>query len=296
MGFDLVPEDFAAGIVNQAGDAGRAWLSQLPDHVESLCDRWHLAIDGAPMHGYLGLVVPVTRDGEPCALKVSWMDESTADEIAALVAWDGQGSVRLLEADPAIRAMLLERLESRRSLEDVEIGEAVAVAGRLLRRLAIPAPDGLARVPAVAERLARTLTERWDRLDRPMPRPLVDAASDLAGQLGPAAGGLLVNWDLHYGNVLAGKREPWLAIDPKVVVGDPEFGLAQLLWTRLEDMERSGGLSRYFDALVGEAGLDARRARSWSLVRCVDYWLWALGAGLTVDPVRCEFIAGWLAS
>jgi len=292
----VVPSDFAAGIGVAGGDAGRTWLDRLPGLVESLCERWSLTVDGEPLHGALGLVVPVTRDGEGYVLKVSWIDESTAHESLALAAWDGQGAVRLLGADPTNRAMLLERLDSRRSLSAVEIGEAVAIAGRLFRRLVVPAPAGLPRLSDVATRLAETLTARWEAVGRPMPRSLLDAARDLAVQLGPAAGSFLVNYDLHYDNVLVGEREPWLAIDPKVVEGDPEFGIAQLVWTRLEDLERAGGLSRHFARLVEEAALDPYRARAWSLVRCVDYWLWALGAGLTSDPARCARIVNWLTS
>jgi streptomycin 6-kinase len=43
----------------------------------------------------------------------------------------------------------------------------------------------------------------------------------VARQLGARAGDRLVHADLHYGNVLAGDREPWLAIDPRAVAGDP---------------------------------------------------------------------------
>ena len=32
----------------------------------------HLEVDGRPMHGYNSLVVPVRRDSEPLALKVTW--------------------------------------------------------------------------------------------------------------------------------------------------------------------------------------------------------------------------------
>ena len=289
-----VPEDFASALVNESGAAGRAWIEALPSTVESLCRRWNLVVEGSPLHGYLGIVVPVRRNGEPAALKVSWINESTAHEIAALTIWNGRGAVRLLEADPAIAALLLERLESRRTLHDVPIGEAITVAAHLVRVLSVPARDNLPLLTVVAERLAETFFERWERLNRPIARRLVDAARDVAIQLGPLAGSLLVNYDLHYGNVLAGEREPWLAIDPKVVVGDPEYGPAQLLWTRLEDIERDGGLGHHFHALVDQAGLDLPRARAWALVRCVDYWLWALGIGLTEDPVRCEFIASWL--
>ena len=226
----------------------------------------------------------------------SWVNEYTAHEIAALSFWNGQGAVRLLEAEPHSGALLLERLDSQRSLHDVEVKSAVAIAGHLLCRLAVPAPTNLPLLAAVAAGLAESLPERWARLNRPIAWSFVAAARDAAAQLGPSAGSLLVNYDLHYGNVLAGEREPWLAIDPKVVVGDPEYGVAQLLWRRLEDIGREGGLSNHFHALIENAELDLQRARAWTLVRCVDYWLWALSVGLTEDPIRCNVITTWLVS
>ena len=102
--------------------------------------RWRLAIDGPVMHGYLGIVIPVHRADEPCVLKVSWRDETTADEALALAAWAGRGAVRLLASDPEHAALLLERLDHQHTLSNVAIADAVEVASRLLRRLAIPAP------------------------------------------------------------------------------------------------------------------------------------------------------------
>jgi streptomycin 6-kinase len=290
-----VPEDFATATITREGEPGRRWLAELPHLVESLCAQWGLVVDGPVMHGYLGLVVPVQRGDEACVLKVSWIGESNQDEAAALAAWNGQGAVRLLEDQPALGAMLLERLDYTRSLSQVEIGEAVAIAGRLLRRLAIPAPAGLRPLQAVAADLAQTLPERWQRVGRPLPRRLLDQACDLARQLGPAAGELLVNYDLHYDDVLAGTHEPWLAVDPKVVMGDPEYGIAQLLWCRLEEIEDQGGLDVHFHLLAEAAGLEPELARAWTLVRCVDYWLWGLSVGLTEDPARCEVITRWLS-
>ncbi|GGW53564.1 hypothetical protein GCM10010381_43810 [Streptomyces xantholiticus] len=54
------------------------------------------------------------------------------------------------------------------------------------------------------------------------------AAAGLRG--GGARGGgrardRLLHWDLHFDNVLAAEREPWLVIDPKLLVGDPGFEL-----------------------------------------------------------------------
>ncbi len=289
-----VPSDFATATVAREGAAGRAWVASLPELVATLCDRWNLAVDGQPMHGYLSLIVPVTLAKEPCVLKIAWLDESNRDEAAALAAWDGHGAVRLLAVELSLGAMLLERLDFSRSLDNVGIAEAVGIAGHLLRRLAIPAPGGLPLLYTVAGDLALNLPPRWELYGRPMPRRVLDQACDVAIQLGASTENLLVNYDLHYADVLASRREPWLAVDPKVVVGDPEFGAAQLLWRRLEEIEAEGGLDHHFHALAESAHLDHARARAWTLLRCVDYWLWGLSVGLTYDPARCERIVNWL--
>ena len=46
--------------------------------------------------------------------------------------------------------------------------------------------------------------------------------------------------------------------------------------------------------LLEAAELDSAKARAWTLVRLVDYWLWGLSIGLAIDPARCETIAAWL--
>ncbi len=289
-----VPENFAANTAAWYGDVGREWIERLPVMVEALCEQWGLVIDGAPMHGGLSVAIPVQRGGELCILKVGRKDDTTQHETLALAAWNGNGAVRLLAEEHTVGGMLLERLDSRRSLNDVGLEEALSIAGSLLRRLAIPAPQGVPLLRETGVRLAEGLPERWERCGRPMPRSLMERAAALSAELAPAAKTLLVNYDLIYEDVLAGEREAWLAVDPKVVAGDPEYGIAQLLWRRLEDMQERGGLKRHFDALTAAAELSPELTRSWTLVRCVDYWLWGVSVGLTEDPTRCSVICAWL--
>ena len=90
-----VPHAFASATVTREGEAGRRWIDALPAIVEELCQHWHLTVDGPVMHGYLGLVIPVRRGVEPFVLKVSWLDEVTAEEAMALSVWDGHGAVWL---------------------------------------------------------------------------------------------------------------------------------------------------------------------------------------------------------
>jgi len=289
-----IPAAFTRDTITREGEAGRKWLADLPRLVALLCDQWQLTIDGPTMHGYLGLAIPVQRADEACVLKVSWVDESTSTAAHALAAWNGQGAVRLLESELTLGAMLLERLDHRRCLNDVAITTALTVAGRLLRQLAIPLSGNFRTQETLVQEIVTNLPTRWERFNRPLPRALLDHAIALAQQHGRSSSNLLVNYDLHYENVLASRRAPWLAIDPKVVVGDPEFGIAQLLVNRLEEIEAQDGLEHHFQVLTEAAELDADLARAWTLVRCVDYWLWGLSVGLTEDPVRCQRIINWL--
>ncbi|MCB0070436.1 MAG: hypothetical protein KDE20_03220 [Caldilineaceae bacterium] len=294
-----VPDAFARDTIAREGDAGRAWIEALPATFAALCDEWKLTVDGPPLHGYVGLVLPVRRgsggpDAEACVLKLTWQDADTAGEARALAAWNGRGAVQLLAADADRGALLLERLDPTRTLDHIPIGDAVVLAGELLHQLTVPAPDGIHDLPTLAGRKAAALPGLWEATGRRVPRRAVDYAVGIMRELGMTDLRLLTNYDLHYQNVLAGTRAPWLVIDPKVTAGDPAFSPAQLLWCRLEDMEAAGGLLRHLDALIEAAHLDPQRTRAWSVARCVDYWLWALSVGLTEDPRRCERIVATL--
>ena len=96
---------------------GRTWLDELPSMVLTQCRRWGLAVDGEPLHGTNAFLVPVRRDRQRYALRFSPPGDDIAQEAKALQVWDGRGTVRLFEVDNQVRAMLLERLDSTRSLQ-----------------------------------------------------------------------------------------------------------------------------------------------------------------------------------
>jgi streptomycin 6-kinase len=293
------PSFFSYTRVSREGAAGRAWAESLPALVDDLCVRWSLRIDGEPMHGANGIAVPVVRldDGAACVLKVAWLDQELRDQITALALWDGHGMVRLLDASVDDGALLLERLDASRSLRSLPLEKALGVAGELLRRQAIPR-DGtpLPTVAGIACEFGEYAVERSARLGDPVAAYDLERAIGLAGELASVCGDLLVNHDLHDENILAAAREPWLAIDPRVLVGVPEYGIAQLLWWRMDDMDGERGLLDSFDHLVAAADLDADLAWTWTLVRSVDYWLWGLDHELTIDPVRCARVVETLTS
>lgn len=47
--------------------------------------------------------------------------------------------------------------------------------------------------------------------------------------------------------------------------------------------------------IVDNGNLDHAKATAWGFVRTIDYWLWGLENGFTVDPARCQRIGSALA-
>ncbi|WP_020668049.1 aminoglycoside phosphotransferase family protein [Amycolatopsis nigrescens] len=294
-----IPATFAEKAV-ELGDGARDWLASLPGLASHYAREWGLRFEGEPMHGYAGVVQPARRaDGTQVALKLGWQDEDTRDEPIALSTWAGRGAVLMLEHDPATGVLLLELLDASRSLNDEPLGKAIEVAGELARRLAVPAPAELSREQRTeAKELVEELPRSWHDLGEPFGRRLVDAAVEVCRDLGPSSGSLLVNEDLHFENVLAGAREPWLVIDPNPLAGDLEFGVIPLLWNRSTEST----LDERMAAVVSAMGLDADRARTWTLVRAVQNWLWMVEdeeeIDNTGDPAyaTAPVIAEWAAS
>ncbi len=282
------PFDLPAGFVARAAldERWATWIAGVPRLLRDLLDEWDLVVDGGPMHGQTALVVPVTAAGVPAVLKVAWPLEGGRHEILGLQTWHGRGAVRLLRADPRRNAMVLERLRPR-DLADVPVLEACEVVAGLYADLHVAAPPQL--VP-----LTRHVEEWADALDRlprqsPVPHRIARQAVHLARALAadPGSTGVLIHTDLHFGNVLATDREPWLAIGPQPVSGDPHAEVAPLLWNRWDEAVATGdvrtAVRRRFHTVVDVAGLDEDRARDWVVVREAINAMWAIEAG---DPGR----------
>jgi streptomycin 6-kinase len=257
------------------------WLNRLPKLITGLLADWSLTPDGAALSGAAAYVLPVrTAAGEQTMLKISWPHPEAEHEHLALRAWNGDGTVRLLRADPHRWAMLLERLEAGRDLTAVAVIEACEVVAGCYRRLHVPAIPQLVRLSEAAAEWAERLAALHDH--PAVPRRLVDHAAALARDFAadPDTDGRLLHTDLHFFNVLAAEREPWLVIDPKPMSGDPHYEIAPLLWNRWQEALatrnlRSAILDRIF-TVVDAAGLDEDRARDWVLVRSLVNVLWSV--------------------
>ena len=270
-----------------AARTGPRWVDRLPALARDLLEEWELTLDGALMHGFCSLVVPVlTADGQRAVLKLHTdadADESDFEHLA-LQHWHGNGTVLLLRADPRRRAMLLERLHPR-DLDPVGDLEACEVVAGLYGRIHVPALPQLRTLTSYVERW----TDDLDALprDAPIPRRHARAVRVAGARPGGRPGlGRRDHPRRPAPPERAGRRPRALAGDrPQADERRPALRAGA---DALEPLGRASSratsarhLRRRFHTLVDAAGLDEDRARDWVVVRMVHNASWAVIDG---DP------------
>jgi streptomycin 6-kinase len=271
---------------------GAEWLDSLPGMVDACAERWSLVV-GLPYDGgNVSLVLAVERDGVPAVLKINYPDDESEHEPDALTHWSGRGAVRLLEYDAQHRALLVERCEPGTRLWEIEDDEvATRIAASVLAVLwqSPPVDHGYRSLANAAARWADELPRDWEALGRPFEREILDEAVATCIELSADQGeGVVLHQDFHGGNVLRAEREPWLAIDPKPLVGEREFDAASLLRDRRWLLGSAGDaarIKRRLDLLTAELDLDRERMRRWGIAHALAWGV--SGRKLEADMIEC---------
>jgi len=270
-----IPRGLAASCRKSAERA--AWLGRLPDVLRKLEQGWLLRL-GAPFDGSevsCSYVAPVVcADATAAILKVGMPHMEGKHEIQGLRFWQGDPTVRLLAADDELGAMLLERCEPGTALRELDERAQDVVISGLLRRLWREPTEPHPFRPLsdlTAHWSGETLAHVADWPDAGLVRDGLRLFAELPQT---AATRTLLATDLHAGNVLRAKRQPWLVIDPKPFVGDPAYDATQHLFncdTRLRS-DPDGTIRRFADLLE----VDHARVRLWMLARAAaeprDHW------------------------
>jgi streptomycin 6-kinase len=267
---------------------GAAWLESLPRLAAECAEQWSLRLGEPFRDGKVSFTLPATlADGSEAVLKVNFPEDESAREADALAYWRGEGAVRLLAVDRERNALLVERAVPGTSLWELHDDDATLIAASVLRRLwQRPALNGHPfRVLGAEAGWMTRLRSDWEALGRPFEQSLVDAAAEAARELAGSQPRLVVcHQDLQGSNVLRAQREPWLAIDPKPIVGEPAFDVASLLRDRRWST-RGEVMRRRLDLLAVELGLERERMRGWGVVHAL---YWGVGPNkLEAEMVEC---------
>jgi len=274
-----LPESFVRTITSLFEARGVAWLEELPTLIGQCEARWSLRV-GAPFVLSYNYVAPATRaDGTEIVLKLGVPNPEMHTEIEALRLYNGRGIAQMFYGNGEEGILLLERLQPGSMLSELEDDEAAtAIAATVMRQLWQPAPaeHSFPTIAKWAQGLDRLRAE-FDGGTGPFPPQLVAQAEILFGELIASMGTpVLLHGDLHHFNILTAEREPWLAIDPKGIVGEPAYEVGALLRNPNQEIATNPKiLARRIDQLSAELAIDRARIVGWGLAQAVLSGWWS---------------------
>jgi len=282
----VVPPDLVEAMTAIHGERGARWCARLPDLVGDRARRWGLEL-GEPFEAAFHWVAPGRRGDDEVVLKLGMptTERDLAREAGILTAWDGEGAVRLLDADVddvEADALLLEQVRPGTDLTALPDDEALPLLGATGRALHA---GGTTR-PDVALDPADLADLRAGHPSLP-PEVTVAAAGLLDELLATSATPVLCHGDLHHGNVLR-SGDGAVAIDPRGVWAEPALDVAVAMLNPLGTLPRDRGelgrlLERRLELLCPAMGVDVDRGRTWTAVYAVISALWSAQDGLGIE-------------
>lgn len=215
--------------------------------------------------------------GTPVTLKFikPESDEHHSPEI--LRYFGGKGAAKLLQSQE--NALLLEYLDSELSLKElVEQGkddEATHIIASVIKELH---SERITPLPQNVRTLQRHLRSLFRKAETE-PFSIYDRAAKLAQELLFSERDVcLLHGDIHHENILHSKRG-WLAIDPKGIIGERTYEVANTLCNPdkmpniVHNMER---MQRQADVLASILELDKKRILAFAFVHSCISMCWSI--------------------
>jgi streptomycin 6-kinase len=277
-----LPEKFRKIFTDLYEHEGQIWLEHLPRTIRHLEQLWNICVDKHFSNLSYNFVAPAFRhDGTPVVLKLGFPHKRTP-EANALKAYAGDGSVRLLEHESKVEALLLERLEPGESLPHFTNNEAnTRITATLLQRLwrDVPNPEDFRSLDSWTRELHQA-HDKYKGNQSFRYFPLLDKAVHLYQELRTGEH-VLLHADLHHDNILTAQREPYLAIDPKGIVGEKGFDVGTFLVNPIEllltlpDVKK---IHRERVAIFSEMlSMTEQEVEAWGFVFAVLSGCWTVG-------------------
>lgn len=270
------------------------WDASAGDLVATMLQRWHLAAGEPYTGGESGAVLRVTTsEGRPAVLKVGFPHWEGSWEAVALDSWGERFAPEVMRQDAWTWALLLERIEPGGPLSRYRgpVDRALEIAARLFFEAVVTRrpqelPPG---IPTLAEVVSRYVADATGRLadqhevleswggSHSLERIFADtmelADSDRRS--------VMLHGDLNPGNIIQ-RGQQWVLIDPKPMMGDPEFDLFPLVEQLGSPLLTPGParvLARRLDRVSALVGCDTARAARWCVARAALNVSWLINDG-----------------
>jgi len=280
-----VPDELVNHTVAMCGQRGRAWLDELPDLIGRLEKLWSVRVlEPFPAIEFNFVAPAVRNDDEQVVIKIAPLENHEArGEAKYLRTLNGDGAVKLLAEDSSTQSILIERALPGDNLAEIFEGNeesAIDPAIGILKRVLRPSPDDMTDVLHLDDWFNGL--RRYASTDFPV--DYAKEALDLYDHVLTQDRTLFyLHGDYHPANIVSAARSPFLAIDPKGIVGPVGYDIAVFLnnyhwWqeTRADIRERlDAAVQRFSEAF----DLGATELRQWAFAQMV------LGAWWTFDEM-----------
>src|ERR1035437_3843934 len=279
---EMLPSALVSNTLALCGNIGERWLRDLPRIIHSLEEDWSITVEQPFVNGKYNYVASaILRGGTPTLLKIasSRDDLDNYSEAKFLRTLNGTGVVMLLREDRGLRAMLLERAVPGQTVTrifDNDESSAVPVAIELLKRLHREPPPELSAI---------ILLDDWfDNLRRcqatDFPAHYAVKALSLYEQLSGQSERIgYLHGDFHPDNIVSAARAPFLAIDPKGIVGHIGYEIAVFLNNFHWWQEGKRDIRQRLDVAVRQFShafdIDPYELRQWAFAQMVlsAWWM-----------------------
>ncbi|MBA3660932.1 MAG: phosphotransferase [Gammaproteobacteria bacterium] len=261
------------------GKRGEKWIANLPVTIEMLAHHWLLSQITPVNNMTYNYVAKAIKDTEqPVILKISCNKQSMAAEQQALLYFNGQGSIKLLDENENYHALLLQQAlpgNTLKSLYPMQIPFVMDCYVDTMQKLhAKRLPD---------QRHYLHISEWLKSIDQlkpnhPCPSHLLKKAIVLKNALlASMTTAIFLHGDLHHDNILKNDNH-WLAIDPKGIIGEPEFEVAAFDFMYVQELAGQADVKNIFESrinlLAQKANLNAQRIKDWVFVRLILMAAW----------------------
>jgi streptomycin 6-kinase len=254
-------------------------LDSYRDRLRYYADRWRVLIDETSLETASSVTAFGTRGDDRVALKIvkNPGDEWRAGEV--IRAFRGRGMVRVLESEDG--AVLLERATPGTSLADA-IGSwgddhATSIIGGIMRAFSPGEPPS---GTPTAESWGLAFRSYRASGDQQVPGHLVAEAQLRYDELcASQRDRRLLHGDLQHSNILFDQTRGWIAIDPKGVIGEPEFEVGPFLRNppgAVHHFDNLAAVERRLRGICTEAGLAYDRALHWAFALAVLSAIWCV--------------------
>jgi streptomycin 6-kinase len=237
-----LPKRFTQNTLDLCGETGARWLNDLPQIIEEIEENWSLKTEKHfPNLSYNYVAPCICAGGNEAVLKIGLPEANPEiiNEAGFLQISNGKGTVKLLKSDKNHRAILLEKLTPGANLKEIYFeyeATAVEAAIRVMREISRKAPNksGFRRLEDWFGGLARAENTKFDNRFASKAYGFFERINSASKQK------FLLHGDLHHENILSAEREPFLAIDPKGIIGEIGYEIAVFLnnhaaWLSAED-------------------------------------------------------------